>query len=118
MATGVAIESRKPTLRKSTPAEKKANSGTQTPALSGWMRCESRSAGDSASPGSVRTRVRNPKTTPAIVAWIPLSCVKYQPARTRGTYRNGVVMRRRCAKAYAAKVARAAPNQTREKWSE
>ena len=26
-----------------------------------------------------------PNTTPAMVAWMPLSCTKYQPARTSGT---------------------------------
>ena len=50
----------------------------------GSRTCSRYSAGLVVSSGSLRTRVSRPRTTPAIVAWTPLSWVNHQAATASG----------------------------------
>lgn len=58
-----------------------------------------RSAGECSSPGSGRTRVANPSTTPATVAWTPLAWSSVHTAKASGTYTHQAVTRARCSTA-------------------
>ena len=63
-----------------TPAETSAKKGTATVAEIGARVCSMASAGEWSSPGSRRTRVNRPSSTPSMVACTPLSCMNHQPA--------------------------------------
>ena len=70
-----------------TPAAKKANTGTATPAERGRMRCSKCSASPGPASGPPAASLRstgtvNPSRTPATVAWMPDSCTAAQ-ARER-----------------------------------
>ena len=69
---------------RTTPADSSAKNGTATPAETGASRCSSRSAGLTDSSGSGLTRISSPRTTPAMVAWIPLSCMNHHATTASG----------------------------------
>ena len=83
MTTGSVSSAPPPAI--TTPADISAKNGTATPADSGESRCSSRSAGLVSPSTSGLTHISRPIATPAMVAWMPLSCTNHQIAIASGT---------------------------------
>ncbi len=75
---------------RATPAEKKAKTGTATPAEIGRMRCSKCSASPGPAPGPSAASLRttgtvNASSTPATVACTPDSCINVQATAASGS---------------------------------
>ena len=97
-----------------TPAAKKANTGTATPAESGRKRCSKCSASPGPGPGLRRiTGTVNPSSTPATVACTPDSCTSTHVAAASGNSNHQDRTRRCTSSANSASGSNASASGTR-----